>query len=212
MKRTLQFTFLFCIGILLFTAFQVKRHQENPVYKTGDIVFQNSNSSQSQAIKIASHSQYSHVGVVIQKNNQLFVLEAIEPVSLTPFRDWIKRGERQAFTVRRPKQDLPENATIDRKLDSIQQVYLTKHYDIPFQWTDDKLYCSELVWKLYHHVYGIDLCPTRHFKDFDLSHPIVKQALTQRYGKNIPLEEVVVSPEDLYQSELLGTVKQLFKF
>lgn len=207
MKKTLLFTFLFSVGIILITAFQVKLRHVDILYKTGDIVFQNSNSSQSLAIKLASHSQYSHVGVILVRNNQPFVLEAVEPVSLTPLNAWIKRGEKQSFARLRPKQALPKNALIDKKLDSIQKVYLKKHYDIPFQWTDDKLYCSELVWKLYHQVYGIELCKTRYFKDFDLSHPLVKKALTERYGKTIPLDEVVVSPEDLYQSELLGTVK-----
>lgn len=211
MKRTLQFTFVFCLGIILFTAFEVKRHQDDATFKTGDIIFQNSHSSQSQAIKLATHSKYSHVGIILIKDNKPFVLEAVEPVSLTPLKAWISRGEKSSYALRRVKKPLPENAVIQKKTDSIQKVYLTKHYDVPFQWSDDKLYCSELVWKFYHEVYGIDLCQTRKMKEFDLSNPLVKNALEQRYGKNIPLEEDVVSPEDLYQSELLETPKQLFK-
>ncbi len=207
MKKTLQFTFLFCIGIILFTAFQVKIHQQSPVYKTGDIVFQNSHSSQSEAIKLATHSKFSHVGVIVLKNNQPYVLEAIEPVSLTPLKTWIARGDQKYYEVKRPKQNLPVNASIQKKLDSLQKIYLSKHYDIPFQWTDEKLYCSELVWKLYEEVYSLQLCPTRAMKDFDLSSPLVQMALKQRYGKDIPMDEQVVSPEDLYQSPLLESVK-----
>lgn len=207
MKKTLQFTFLFCIGIILFTAFQVKLRQQNPVYKTGDIIFQNSHSSQSEAIKLATHSKFSHVGVIVLKNNQPFVLEAIEPVSLTPLKTWIARGDQKYYEVKRPIQNLPVNAGVQKKLDSLQKIYLSKHYDIPFQWTDEKLYCSELVWKLYDQVYGLQLCPTRAMKDFDLSSPLVQMALKQRYGAAIPMDEQVVSPEDLYQSSLLESVK-----
>lgn len=207
MKKIIQFTFSIFITVFVFTAFQVKIHQSNPVYKTGDIIFQNSHSSQSEAIKHATHSKFSHVGVIVLKNNQPYVLEAIEPVSLTPFKTWIARGDKKYFEVKRPKQNLPVNAIVQKKLDSLQKIYLSKHYDIPFQWTDEKLYCSELVWKLYQKVYGIVLCPTRALKDFDLSSPLVQMALTQRYGKDIPMEEQVVSPEDLYQSPLLQPVK-----
>ncbi len=207
MIRTLQFTFLFCLGILLFTAFQLKLHRENTVYKTGDIIFQNSHSSQSEAIKLATHSKFSHVGVIVIKNKQPFVLEAVEPVSITSLKAWIARGDQSYFEIKRPKQSLPETIIIQKKLDSLQKIYLSKHYDIPFQWTDDKLYCSELVWKLYHEVYGIELCATRELKDFDLSSPLVQMALKERYGKKIPMNEQVVSPEDLYQSSLLQSVK-----
>ncbi|MBC7487321.1 MAG: YiiX family permuted papain-like enzyme [Cytophagaceae bacterium] len=207
MKRTLQFIFLFCIGILLFTAFQVKLHQADPVYKTGDIIFQNSHSSQSEAIKLATHSKFSHVGVIVIKNKQAFVLEAVEPVSLTPLKKWIARGDQSYFEIKRPKQNLPSTPAVQKKLDSLQNFYLSKHYDIPFQWTDDKLYCSELVWKLYQKVYGIELCATRQLKEFDLSSSLVKMALQQRYGTAIPMNEQVVSPEDLYQSSLLQSIK-----
>ena len=207
MKKTLQFTFLFCIGIVVFTAFQIKLHQADSVYKTGDVIFQNSHSAQSEAIKLATHSRFSHVGMIVVKNNQPFVLEAVEPVSLTPLKAWIARGDKQYYEIKRPKKLLPENAGIQKKLDSLQKIYLSKHYDIPFQWTDDKLYCSELVWKVYKHVYGVELCPTRAMKDFDLSSPLVQMALKQRYGDHIPMDEQVVSPEDLYQSSLLESVK-----
>lgn len=207
MKKTLQFTLLFFLGIIVFTAFQVKIYQTDPVYKTGDIIFQNSHSSQSEAIKLATHSKFSHVGMIVLKNNQPYVLEAVEPVSLTPLKAWIARGDRHYFEIKRPKKLLPETPLIQKKLDSLQKIYLSKHYDIPFQWTDEKLYCSELVWKVYQQVYGIELCPTRAMKDFDLSSPLVQMALKQRYGDHIPMDEQVVSPEDLYQSTLLQSLK-----
>ena len=36
--------------------------------QTGDIIFQTSNSNQSKAIQLATHSKYSHVGILYKKN------------------------------------------------------------------------------------------------------------------------------------------------
>lgn len=43
-------------------------------------------------------------------------------------------------------------------------------------------------------------------RDFDLSHPIVKSKLKERYGASIPLDEPVISPGDVFNSSLLETV------
>ncbi len=45
-----------------------------------------------------------------------------------------------------------------------------------------------------------------HLKDFDLTHPVVRQKLLERYGSKIPMEEEVVSPASIFDSELLETV------
>ena len=45
-------------------------------YQNGDIVFQISRSPQSRAIQLATHSPYSHMGIVFLRNKDIFVLEA----------------------------------------------------------------------------------------------------------------------------------------
>ena len=42
--------------------------------------------------------------------------------------------------------------------------------------------------------------------DFDLSDERVQSKMQQRYGTNIPLEEPVVAPADLFDSQLLMEV------
>ena len=59
----------------------------------GDIIFQSSRSSQSIAIQRATKSKYSHMGIVYIRNGEAFVYETIEPVMLTPFGDWVARGD-----------------------------------------------------------------------------------------------------------------------
>ena len=65
------------------------------------------------------------------------------------------------------------------------------------------MYCSEFVWKLYNHALGIDIGKLRPLKDFDLTHPAVKDIMKKRYGKNIPYNENMISPGDMYDSDLL---------
>ena len=52
--------------------------------KVGDIIFQSSNSGQSRAIQLATHSKYSHVGLIFNENDQWMVYEAVQPVCVTP--------------------------------------------------------------------------------------------------------------------------------
>jgi len=42
--------------------------------------------------------------------------------------------------------------------------------------------------------------------DFELSHPIVRDKLTERFGSHIPNNEKVISPVTMFNSELLTLV------
>lgn len=174
--------------------------------KDGDLVFQDSQSSQCTAIKLATHSPYSHVGVVFFHEGKPFVLEAIQPVVATPFDQWIRRGRDQRYVIRRLREadkTLTPDAIARLRKEGVR--YLNKDYDWQFQWSDDQFYCSELVWKMYERGLGIKLCEPRALRNFDLSHPAVKAKLKERYGDKVPMDEPVVAPSDLYDSKLLVT-------
>lgn len=175
--------------------------------RTGDILFQTLESDQSQAIQIATKSPYSHVGVVFIREDKPFVLEAVEPIQFTPMNVWIKRGSNRKYVAKRlVKADsilTNENLT---ELLTVGKSYLGKHYDIYFSWSDSSMYCSELVWKLYHEALDIDLTPPEKLSSFDLTHPVVSAKLTERYGANVPYEEPVVAPSALFDSKHLTTV------
>jgi uncharacterized protein YcfL len=57
--------------------------------RDGDIVFQASRSEQSIAIQKATHSPYSHMGIVFLGNGSPYVYEAIKTVQYTPLRKWV---------------------------------------------------------------------------------------------------------------------------
>lgn len=82
--------------------------------QTGDIIFQISRSSQSKAIQLATHSDYSHTGMLVIRNKKPYVFEAVGPVKYTPLKQWIAHGEDSKYIVRRVKGEL--NAEQQQKL------------------------------------------------------------------------------------------------
>ncbi|RYE90229.1 MAG: hypothetical protein EOO37_03435, partial [Cytophagaceae bacterium] len=67
----------------------------------GDLIFHTSQSAQSQAIQLATHSPYSHCGLLYKTNGKWQVFEAVQPVKLTPLASWVARGQGGHFVVKR---------------------------------------------------------------------------------------------------------------
>jgi len=174
-------------------------------FENGDIIFQTSTSSQSQAIQLATKSKYSHCGMIFNEG-QLYVYEAIQPVTMTPIKEWIARGKNGKYVVKRLKntEKLKKNY---KKFCEACNIFYEKNYDLTFEWSDDKAYCSEMVWKSYHRGLGIELGKLQKLSDFDLTSKVVKEKLKQRYGNKIPEDEPVISPDAIFKSDLLETVQ-----
>ena len=135
------------------------------------------------------------------------VYEAVQPVKLTPLDDWIKRGENGHFVVKRLKDaDQLLSSQVLNQMKEVGQKYISKDYDVYFEWSDERIYCSELVWKIYNEVLGIEIGNLQDLSEFDLSNEAVKQKIKERYGENIPLDEKVISPGEMFNSDLLITV------
>ena len=71
--------------------------------RDGDIIFQTSQSSQSEAVQRATHSKYSHMGLILTREGKPFVFEAVNPVRFTPLKSWIQRGKGAHYVVKRLK-------------------------------------------------------------------------------------------------------------
>ncbi|MBN2420578.1 MAG: YiiX family permuted papain-like enzyme [Deltaproteobacteria bacterium] len=175
--------------------------------ENGDIIFQTSRSSQSMAIQKATNSKYSHMGIIFIREGKPFVYEAVEPVKLTAFDDWVSRGSGKHFTVKRlssAKQVLTPNAI--NKMLKIGKNLEGKHYDLYFEWSDDRIYCSELVWKIYKRALNIEVGKLQIMSDFDLSDPLVQSKIRERFGDSLPKNETVISPSSIFESPLLVKV------
>jgi uncharacterized protein YycO len=196
------FAFILAISLLSFDS-----QEKKMVFQQGDIIFQTSLSSQSQAIQLATKSKYSHCGIVFIEGDKVYVYEAVQPVKKTLLSVWIKRGKNQHYVVKRlKKSSLLGEASIIKLKKEVTKL-LGKKYDIYFNWSDDAIYCSELIWKAYKRALSIELGKLERLSAFDLSNPAVKKIIFKRYGENIPMNELVISPVRLFESNLLEEVK-----
>jgi uncharacterized protein YycO len=173
----------------------------------GDIIFQTSQSKQCEAVRIATNSKFSHCGIIYDIKGEKYVYEAVQPVKITPLKEWITHGKDNAYLVKRLKNaEAVLNPSVLEKMKSYGSQFKNRDYDLYFEWTDQKIYCSELVWKIYKNGAGIELCALESLKNFNLENDLVKEILKERYGNKIPLEEKVVAPSQLVDSPLLETV------
>ena len=174
---------------------------------SGDIIFQTSKSRQSMAIQLATKSKYSHVGILYDSNGQYYVYEAVQPVKFTKLNDWIRRGKDGHYLIKRLKGSKLSAESI-RKRNSVGREFLGKNYDLYFEWSDSRIYCSELVWKIYKEALNLEVGRLQELQDFDLKSDAVKTKLMERYGKVIPLHEKVISPVAIFNSYKLITVTE----
>ena len=155
----------------------------------GDVVFIESQSSQSPYIKVGTMSKWTHCGVVVNTPEGMKVLEASKTVRLTPFSKFIGAAKNGNWCVRRPDHKL--SAPISYKK------YLGQPYDLEFKFDNGKMYCSELVWLIYKDQ-DIELCKPRKVSSFICTRiPRVKKLMDKR---NISMDQYAVAPVDLYKA------------
>lgn len=176
-------------------------------FEDGDMIFQISKSSQSKMIKQVTGSNLTHCGILFYRNGKPYVFEAASQVKVTALNDWIKRGVGSKYKVTRLNYQLTNNHK--KLMYEYAKSQLGKGYDSKFQWSDSKMYCSELVWKIYNAA-GYTLAEPRRFADYNLNKPLVQIEIKKRYGNSIDLSETVVAPIDLYKSSIASEVYSNF--
>jgi hypothetical protein len=202
------FAILFiCTGIAVGGFFSFKKR--GPQYErlqTGDIVFQDTGGEQGAAVKAATGSNLTHCGVVFEQEGKLYVLEAVQPVSVVTLDSFRKRS--RVFHARRLDDRTKLNAKALQKALTWGRGQIGKDYDPLFQWDDETLYCSELVWKIYKKSTDLELCPPKTFQSYFLDRPEVRRVIAKHYGdpSKMPAKEPVVAPSDLATSPLLKEV------
>ena len=155
----------------------------------GDVVFIESQSSQSPYIKVGTMSKWTHCGVVVNTPEGLKILEASKTVRLTSFAKFIGSAKNDNWTVKRPDQKLEKSISYSK--------YLGMPYDLEFKFNNGKMYCSELVWLIYKDL-GIELCEPRKVSSFPFARiPKVRKLMNKR---GISMDQYAVAPVDLYKA------------
>ncbi len=177
---------------------------DSSVVQSADIIFQVSSSSQAPAVALASGSPVTHVGLISVEGDKVTVIEAVEPVREIPIEEFIDHGG--MWGVYRLK-DAPKRNSWRSSIVARARSMKGKHYDGLFGWGDDRIYCSELVWKAYHRGAGIKLVDEQLIGDLNLSLPPVQKLIKRRTGgKGVNLNEKIVTPGSLYESDKLERV------
>lgn len=153
--------------------------------KEGDIVFQISESSQSPAVIWATKSPWSHCGIIVERKDGPYVLEASSTVRLTPWKEWKKRGRMGIVKKRR---------VFDKPMKINYAKYLGKPYDLAFRLGNSKWYCSELVYDIYKNQFNCELGKPHPVSDYGITNPRIRKLMRKR---GITDSQLVIAPCDL---------------
>ena len=191
-------------SLLLLLLFSCQNYAQK--FKDGDIIFQSSPSPQSAAIEEATNSPYSHCGIIFYENGVPYVYEAVQPVGKRSLEDWIESGVNEMYVIKRLIDSTLLGPGEMQSLKNFALSQFGKNYDGVFNWSDKEMYCSELVYKSFWNACHIKLANLLPLRDFNIDGPIVRKIMKERFGNEIPYDEPMVSPEQLFNSSRLMTI------
>ena len=171
----------------------------------GDLVFQHMSGVLMDVVADVMNNPYTHCGIVVQKPDGYYVLEAVGPVKETPFDLWIAQGIGQKVAVARLKgqfRPLIKGAICKGRS------FLGRPYDPRYRWDDDHIYCSELIYKSFQRSSGLVLADFVKLKD--LRWKKYEDFIRELDGGTLPLERAMILPISLLRSDKVEVVYSTF--
>lgn len=177
------------------------------VIAEGDIIFIQSQSQQAAAIAEATQSIWTHVGIIVKKSGDWQVAEAVGPLQVNSLKSFIGRSKSKSYKVVRYQK-------FTQKM--LPKLYITLNkynqpYDIFFEFSDDRIYCSELVYKVFRDVTGTPVGNLQKIKELKLDGPYVSKLIEDRLtaiGKELNLEEPIITPVGLLDDKNLTFIQE----
>ena len=198
---TLVFCIVFAVSVFSERAENGAGRRYQP--KEGDIIFQSLVGPLADAIEGVTRSGYSHCGIVTKHRGSWMVLEAIGPVMETPLGLWILRGRNHSFDVYRLK--TPYSRTIPQFV-AKARAYQGRPYDIQYEFDDDKIYCSELVFRAFLESTGEQLGEVVSLGELDWKH--YEDFIRGITGGELPLDRRMITPWHLSRAKQLELIFQ----
>ncbi len=173
-----------------------------PKLQDGDLVFQTIRSHQTTAIMLASHTWLSHVGIVrLGLDGLPSVVEAVGPVREIPLDRWIKQGIGARLLIKRLPELTREQA---RAVLAVAERYYSKPYDFFFLPDEERIYCSELAYKVFQQGAGLTVGHMQKVATLNLDNFAVQELLQERWALN-PLCQ---TPETSSYEKCMPVIKQ----
>lgn len=122
--------------------------------RTGDLLFQKVNKNDS----LTSDSTYNNIGIAFIDGDNYALLETTDQVQYVSIRQWVENGNKNHYVAKRLRNadDLLTNSGI-QDLRKEARNNIMKKYDNSNDWSDDKMYNAELIWKMYERTFNIEL-------------------------------------------------------
>lgn len=181
--------------------------------RPGDVLLQPLSCWACALIEAEEETIYSHVGVVLAVQPEVVVAEAFSKVrkqTLAEFNAKTERGQKILvirFRNDRLVRDIEAEAA--KFMQIFEEDFMGAYYDAEFRWNNfdqygrEKLYCSELVTKLFQALTGVETPVKRmHFQKN-------RDAWTTYFRGNVPDGQWGNSPGDFHRSDLFYEVGEL---
>jgi len=140
------------------------------------------------------------------KDGKWIVIEAVGPVKETPLTMWIKRGVNGEILALRFKEQY--TVKIPEFIKSANG-YLGRPYDMQMEMDDEKIYCSELVYKAFNNVYHEEIGKTQKLGDLNWK-PNEKFIKSVEKGP-VPLDRIMITPRAIAESDKMTVVFTSYK-
>lgn len=155
----------------------------------GDIVFQSLPPNELvTAISGITNSPFSHCGLIQRVNGEWMVIESLGDVHCTNLNKWMRRGAGAGVVVYRYVLNSDETVRVMKSASGM----LGKKYDLRYDFDDEKIYCSELVYKAFDRGIGVRLGKTDKLGDLNWQ-PYEKTIVKFEHGP-VPLAREMITP------------------
>lgn len=174
-------------------------------FRSGDILFQHLPGKLGSVICEVTDSPLSHCGMVVERKGELQVIEAIGPVRYISLKKWLNQGDRGRFTQMRLKEVSQEQIA---KAVTEAESMLGRPYDIQYELDDQKIYCSELVYKAYLRGAEIEVGDKEELGN--LRWRGQEEFIRAITGGDLPLGRVMVTPASVARNSRLKLMYSTF--
>ncbi len=174
-------------------------------FRDGDIVFQHLPGQLGSVICDVTDSQLSHCGMVVHRQGEPYVLEAVGPVRYISLKKWLRQGDHGWFSQMRLKE--ASEKQIARAI-KVADGMLGRPYDIQYELDDEKIYCSELVYKAYLHGAAIEVGEKERLGG--LNWKPQQRFIRAITGGELPLDREMVTPASVARNAGLKLIYSNF--
>ena len=131
----------------------------------GDLILAEGNSLQGKLVNLLNikGDQFTHIGILVNDSNQLFVLHATPDGTLAngvrydSLQTFIALGNVSAYQILRSTSLLPDEfSQLQQQIDSFRSAEYPFDYSFD-NYDNSELYCSELIWLVYSRAGLLDM-------------------------------------------------------